>query len=207
MVPRKAKLTKPTVMALVVSVQQAVQPAIEVRTSIEAATSSIEAAAPLVSMLFTLVFCSSCVFITNLIFLLQAPHMQEGLGDINKLLEDVSLTLQQCQTPTKTSSASISLEPSRDQLQAAISQLKEVLQKPVVLVFLDASLVDQFLQVARLLTTHSSVLSEDGRALLGLFVQNLDSTISNLQAAQEKRNRATSQEADHKQRVSKLQAH
>jgi DNA repair ATPase RecN len=42
---------------------------------------------------------------------------------------------------------------------------------------------------------------------LGLFVQNLDNTISNLQAAQEKRNRATSQEADHKQRVSKLQAH
>ena len=42
---------------------------------------------------------------------------------------------------------------------------------------------------------------------MGLFVQNLDNTISNLQAAQEKRNQATSQEADHKQRVSKLQAH
>jgi predicted RNase H-like nuclease (RuvC/YqgF family) len=42
---------------------------------------------------------------------------------------------------------------------------------------------------------------------LGLFVQNLDNTISNLQAAQEKRDRATSQEADHKQKVSKLQAH
>jgi predicted translin family RNA/ssDNA-binding protein len=42
---------------------------------------------------------------------------------------------------------------------------------------------------------------------LGLFVQNLDSTVSNLQAAQEKRNRAISQEVDHKQRVSKLQAH
>jgi hypothetical protein len=104
-----------------VLVQQVVQPAIEVRTSIEAATLSIEATSPLVSMLFTLVFCSSCVFITNLIFLLQAPHMQEGLGDIDKLLEDVSLTFQQCQTPTKTSSTSISLEPSRDQLQIAIS--------------------------------------------------------------------------------------
>ena len=170
-------------MADVVSVQQAIQPAIEVRTSIKAATSSIKAAAPLVSMLFTLVFSSSCVFITNLIFLLQAPNMQKGPGDIDKLLEDVSLTLQQCQTPTKTSSTSISLEPSKDQLQAVISQLKELLQKPIGLVLLDASLVDQFQQVARLLTTHSSILSEGGKALLGLFVQNLDSTISNLQAA------------------------
>ena len=72
---------------------------------------------------------------------------------------------------------------------------------------LDTSLVDQFQQVARFFTTHSSVLNEGGRALLGLFVQNLDNTISNIQAAQEKRNRATSQEADHKQRVSQLQAH
>ena len=70
--------------------------------------------------------------------------MQEGPGDIDKLLEDVSLTLQQCQTPTKTSSSSISLEPFRDQLQTAISQLKELLQKPVGLVLLDATLVDQF---------------------------------------------------------------
>ena len=124
--------------------------------------------------------------------------MQEGLGDINKLLEDVSLTLQQCQTPTKTSSSSISLEPSRDQLQTAINQLKELLQKPVGLVLLDASLVDQFRQVAQFLTAHSFVLSESGRALLSLFVQNSDNTISNLQATQEKRNRATSQEADHK---------
>ena len=77
-----AKLTKPTVIAPVVSVQQVIQPAIEVRTLIKAATSSIEAATPLVSMIFTLFFCFSCVFITNLIFLLQAPHMQEGLGDI-----------------------------------------------------------------------------------------------------------------------------
>ena len=117
------------------------------------------------------------------------------------------MTLQQCQTPTKTSSSSISLEPSRDQLQTAISQLKELLQKLVGLVLLDATLVDQFRQVARFLIAYSSVLSESGRVLLGLFVQNLDSTISNLQAAQEKRNRATSQEANHKQKVSKLQAH
>jgi hypothetical protein len=72
------------------------------------------------------------------------------------------------------------LEPSKDQLQAAIDQLKELLQKPVGLVLLDASLVDQFQQVAQFFTTHSSALSESGRALLGLFVQNLDSTISNL---------------------------
>ena len=64
MVLKEAKLTKPTVMAHVVSVQQIVQPAIEVRTSIEAATPSIEAATPLVSMLFTLVSCSSYVFTT-----------------------------------------------------------------------------------------------------------------------------------------------
>uniref|UniRef100_A0A2N9FED4 Aminotransferase-like plant mobile domain-containing protein n=1 Tax=Fagus sylvatica TaxID=28930 RepID=A0A2N9FED4_FAGSY len=150
-VPKEAKLTKPIVVAPVVSMQQTVQSAIEVRPSIEAATSSIKAAAPL------------------------ATHMQEGPRDIDKLLEDVSLTLQQCQTPTKTSSASVPLEPPSDQLQAAIDQLKE--------------------------------LFEGGRALLGLFVQNLDSTISNLQAAQEKRSQATSQEANHKHRVSKLQAH
>ena len=38
-------------------------------------------------------------------------------------------------------------------------------------------------------------------------MQNLDNTISNLQAAQKKRDRTISQEADHKQKVSKLQAH
>ena len=70
--------------------------------------------------------------------------MQKGLGDIDKLLEDVSLTLQQCQTPTKTSSTSVSLEPSRDQLQATISQLKYLLQKHVGVVLLDATLVDRF---------------------------------------------------------------
>uniref|UniRef100_A0A2N9GJR0 RNA-directed DNA polymerase n=1 Tax=Fagus sylvatica TaxID=28930 RepID=A0A2N9GJR0_FAGSY len=174
---REAKLTKLAVVAPVVSMQPVVQPTVNVRTSIKATVPSIKAVAPL------------------------APCMQEGLGDIDKLLEDVSLTLQQCQTPTKTSSSSISLEPSKDQLQTAISQLKELLQKPVGLVLLDASLVDQFRQVARFLTAHSFVLSESGRALLGLFVQNLDNTISNLQATQEKRNRATSQEADHKQKT------
>jgi hypothetical protein len=70
--------------------------------------------------------------------------MPEGLGDIDKLLEDVSLTLQQCQTSTKTSSTPIPLEPSKGQLQAAIDQLKELLQKPVGLVLLDSNLVNQF---------------------------------------------------------------
>ena len=97
--------------------------------------------------------------------------------------------------------------PSKDQLRAAIGQLKELLQKPVDLVLLDATSVDQFQQVPRFFTTHSSILSKGGKALLGLFLQNLDNTISNLQATQEKRYRATSQEADHKQRVSKLEAH
>jgi DNA repair ATPase RecN len=85
--------------------------------------------------------------------------------------------------------------------------IERTLATTVDLVLLDATLVDQFQQVARFFTTHSSALSESGRALLGLFVQNLDSTISNLQAAQEKINRATNHEANHKQRVSKLQAH
>jgi hypothetical protein len=62
--PKEAKLTKPAVMAHVVSVQQVVQPAIKVRTSIKAATLTIEATASLVSMLFTSVSCSSCVFTT-----------------------------------------------------------------------------------------------------------------------------------------------
>jgi hypothetical protein len=92
--------------------------------------------------------------------------MLESLGDIDKLLEGVSLTLQQCQTRTKTSSTSTPLEPSTDQLQATINQLKELLQKPVGLVLLNANLVDQF--------------QLGGRALLGLFVQNLDSIIFNL---------------------------
>ena len=85
--------------------------------------------------------------------------MPKGLGDIDKLLEDVSLTLQQCQTPTKTSSTSFPLEPFKDQLQATINQLKELLQQPVGLVLLDANLVDQFQQVAQFFTTHSSALS------------------------------------------------
>ena len=74
--------------------------------------------------------------------------MPKSLGDIDKLFEDVSLTFQQCQTPTKTSSTPIPLEPSKDQLQAVIDWLKEFLEKPVGLVLLDASLVDQFQQVA-----------------------------------------------------------
>jgi hypothetical protein len=55
-VPREARLSKPIAVATVVTVQQVARPAIEVRTSIEAATSSIEVVAPLVSMLLTLVF-------------------------------------------------------------------------------------------------------------------------------------------------------
>ena len=50
--------------------------------------------------------------------------MPEGLGDIEKLLEDVSMTLQQCQTPTKTSCILTPLEQTRDQLQATVDQLK-----------------------------------------------------------------------------------
>ena len=50
--------------------------------------------------------------------------MLEGLGDIEKLLEDVSLTFQQCQTPIKTSCILTPLEPTNDQLQAGIDQLK-----------------------------------------------------------------------------------
>jgi hypothetical protein len=85
--------------------------------------------------------------------------------------------------------------------------LKELLKQPVNAILLDVGLVDQFLQVARFLIANPSALSESGRALLGLFVRNLDSTISNLQTAQEKKNQAISQEADHEQRVSRLQAH
>jgi hypothetical protein len=116
----------------------------------------------------------------------------KGLGNIDKLLEDVSLTLQQCQTPTKTSSIITSLKPTKEQLQVAIKQLKELLKQPINAILLDASLVDQFLQVTRLMIANPFALSESGRALLGLFVQNLDSTISNVQIAQEKRNQAIS---------------
>ena len=56
--PREAKLTKQTAIAIVVSVQQVAHLAVEVRTSIEATTSSIKAAAPLVNMFFTLIFAS-----------------------------------------------------------------------------------------------------------------------------------------------------
>jgi hypothetical protein len=47
--------------------------------------------------------------------------MLEGLGDIDKLLENVSLTLQQCQTPTKTSSTITTLKPTQEQLQVVIN--------------------------------------------------------------------------------------
>uniref|UniRef100_A0A2N9F7Z1 Aminotransferase-like plant mobile domain-containing protein n=1 Tax=Fagus sylvatica TaxID=28930 RepID=A0A2N9F7Z1_FAGSY len=90
----------------------------------EAVTSSVEVATPLVS----------------------GPTVLKGLGNINKLLEDVSLTLQQCQTPTKTSSIITSLKPTKEQLQVAIKQLKELLKQPINAILLDASLVDQFLQ-------------------------------------------------------------
>jgi hypothetical protein len=75
--------------------------------------------------------------------------------------------------------------------------LKELLKQPANVILLDAGLVDQFQQVARFLIANPFALSESGRALLGFFVQNLDSTISNLQTAQVKRNQAISQEADH----------
>jgi uncharacterized membrane protein YdbT with pleckstrin-like domain len=55
-VSREAKLTKLVVVAPVVSMQQVVQPAVKVRTSIEVAAPSIEAVALLVSMIFTSAF-------------------------------------------------------------------------------------------------------------------------------------------------------
>ncbi len=55
---RKAKLIKLAVRVAVMLVQKVAQPTIEVRTSIEAVTSPIETATPLVSMNFTLVFVS-----------------------------------------------------------------------------------------------------------------------------------------------------
>ena len=51
MASREAKLTRPAVVAPVVSMQPVVQPAVKVRPSIEAKVPSIEAVAPLVSML------------------------------------------------------------------------------------------------------------------------------------------------------------
>uniref|UniRef100_A0A2N9F949 Aminotransferase-like plant mobile domain-containing protein n=1 Tax=Fagus sylvatica TaxID=28930 RepID=A0A2N9F949_FAGSY len=119
-VPGEGKVTKQAGEIAAMPSQKVTQPVIEVETLIEAATSSIEATTPL------------------------AQNMPEGLGDIDKLLEDVSLTLQQYQTPTKTSSILTPLEPTRDQLQATVDQLKDFLQKPAGVVLLDASLVDQF---------------------------------------------------------------
>ena len=118
-------------------------------------------------------------------FLLQARSSLEGLGDVDKLFEDVSLTLQKCQTPTKSTSAITVLKPTQEQLQATINQLRELLKQPMNMILLDTGLVDQFVQMARFLIVNPSSLSESGRALLRLFVQNLDGTISSLQEAQE----------------------
>uniref|UniRef100_A0A2N9G3D1 Uncharacterized protein n=1 Tax=Fagus sylvatica TaxID=28930 RepID=A0A2N9G3D1_FAGSY len=66
-----------------------------------------------------------------------ATSLSSGLGDVDKLLENVSLTLQKCQTPTKTTSAITALKPTQEQLQAAINQLKEVLKHPANMIFHD----------------------------------------------------------------------
>jgi hypothetical protein len=95
------------------------------------------------------------------------------------------LTLQKCQTPTKSTSAITVLEPTQEQLQATINQLSELLKQPTNVILLDIGLVDQFVQMARFLIANPSSLSESGRALLGLFVQNLDGTISSLHEGQE----------------------
>uniref|UniRef100_A0A2N9EPR3 Aminotransferase-like plant mobile domain-containing protein n=1 Tax=Fagus sylvatica TaxID=28930 RepID=A0A2N9EPR3_FAGSY len=153
-VSREAKLTKPAIVASVVSMQPVAQPTVKVRTSIEVTVPSIEAVASL-----------------------------EGLGDIDKLLEDVSLTLQQCQTPTKTSSSSISLEPSRDQLQTAISQLKELLQKPIGSVLLDATLRAQKCLELQTVNAESQGLVQ-GMELISKTeqdIQTLQSEIANLE--------------------------
>lgn len=55
--------------------------------------------------------------------------------------------------------------------------------QPTNVILLDSALINQFVQVAQFLIAYSSSLSENGRALLGLFVQNLDGTITSLQAA------------------------
>uniref|UniRef100_A0A2N9G039 Uncharacterized protein n=1 Tax=Fagus sylvatica TaxID=28930 RepID=A0A2N9G039_FAGSY len=131
----------------------------------------------------------------------------EAKALIEAVISSIEVATLLCQTPTKTSSIITSLKPTKEQLQAAINQLKEILRQPTNVILLDTGLVDQFQQVARFLIANPSALSESGKALLGLFVQNLDRTIFNLQADQEKRNQAISQEADHEQRVSRLQAH
>ncbi len=87
MVPREARLTKQTAVATVVSVQQVAQPAIEVRTSIEAVTSSIEAAAPLVSMLFILVFAPLMSSLLTYSFFCRFQICQRVLGTLINFLK------------------------------------------------------------------------------------------------------------------------
>uniref|UniRef100_A0A2N9EGB3 Uncharacterized protein n=1 Tax=Fagus sylvatica TaxID=28930 RepID=A0A2N9EGB3_FAGSY len=132
MVSKKKKMVEEVGKEVVMPEVEVKQQGIEAMALIEVVISSVEATTHMGS----------------------AQPMLEGLGDIDKLLENVSLTLQQCQTPTKTSSTITTLKPTQEQLQV-----------------------------------------------------NIDGTISNLQAAQEKRNQATSQEAEHEQRVSRLHAH
>ncbi len=140
---------------------------------IEAVISSVEAITPLDSVSFSFLFlCPSyytLVYLFTYNFLLQAQPMLEDHGDIDSLLKVVSLTLQQCQTPTKTSSTITALKPTQEQLQAAINQLKEPLKQPTNVILFYAGLVDQFQQVARFLIANPSSLSESGKALLGLF--------------------------------------
>lgn len=73
------------------------QPIIEAKALIEAVISSVEVATPLVSVSLAFLFLYPypytliCLFICNSFF--QAQPMFQGLGDIDKLLEDVFFTL------------------------------------------------------------------------------------------------------------------
>uniref|UniRef100_A0A2N9E3P3 Aminotransferase-like plant mobile domain-containing protein n=1 Tax=Fagus sylvatica TaxID=28930 RepID=A0A2N9E3P3_FAGSY len=107
---------------------------------------------------------------------------QRVLGTLTNFLKMSPLTLQQYQTPTKTSSILTPLEPTRDQLQATVDQLKEFLQKPAGVVFL------------MLVWWTSSN-------------RNLDSTISNLKQLRRKGVEPLAKKQNHKQKVSRLQVH
>jgi hypothetical protein len=117
-VPRERKVVEQAGETAAMPAHGVEQSTIMVETLIKAVTSSIEATTPLVSINFTIILFSLSLMylLINLQFLFQAQTMLEGLGDINKLLEDVFLTLQQCQTPTKASSILTPLEPTKDQL-------------------------------------------------------------------------------------------